>query len=145
MSHHVSRLLIKSIIKQTENFLLKQKTFLPFVPPGQSCCCLWRGVLSEVEWKMPRKTHGPQWWWHLIHQEKQKKSTQGAAALSGYPSADGCEALSGLFIFADLFDNVAEKVWCVVGTSSGERKHLLGKEKNLSRKVYCLMLSYILM
>lgn len=43
--------------------------------------------------------------------KKAKKSRNGAAALSGYPSVDGYEALLGLFIFADLFDNVAE---CIV-------------------------------
>lgn len=41
---------------------------------------------------------------------KAKNGGEGAAALPHSPPADGDEAALGLFIFADLFDNVAKHV-----------------------------------
>lgn len=41
---------------------------------------------------------------------KAKRGDEGAAALPHSPSADGGEVAWGLFVFAGLFDNVAERV-----------------------------------
>lgn len=134
MSRHVSRLLINSIIKQNQSFLLK-KIFLPFVPPEQSCCCLWQGALTEVEWKMPRKSHGPQWGWHLIHQKKQRKVVRELQHCQvTHQQMDmrlfwGCSSLQTFLIMWQGILCWSEKVWCVICMPASEKKHLLGKER----------------
>ena len=106
MSHRVSRLLIKSIIKQKESFLLKKNLLTFRTTWAKSLLSLGgspiRGRVKDAKeepWPTMRMTPDTP--------EKAKKSSKGAASLSGYPSGDGYEALLGLFIFADFFDNVA--------------------------------------
>ena len=150
MSHHVSKLLIEHIIKQKESFLLK-KNLLTFRTTWAKSLLSLAGSPIRGRVKDAKEEPWPTMRMTPDAPEKANKSSKGAAALSGYPSADRYDAFLGLFIFADLYDNVGgycadQKVWCVVGMPVSERKYLLGKEKKkLSRKLYCLMLSYMSM
>lgn len=134
MSHHVSRILIKNIIKQKARFSLK-KSLLTFRTTWAKSLLSLAGSPIRGRVKVAKEDPWPTMRMTPATPEEAKKSSKGDAALSGYSAADGCEALLGLFIFADLSDNVAgcivlgrrSMVCCSMPAS--ERRHLIGKEE----------------
>lgn len=133
MSYHVSRILIKSVIKQKAWFPLK-KGLLTFRTTWAKSLLSLAGSPIRGRVKDAKEDPWPTMRMTPATPEKAKKSGKGGAALSGYSLADGYEALLGLLIFADLFDNVAgcivlgrkRMVCCSIPAS--EKRHLIGKE-----------------